>query len=81
MRRQRPVWLSSINPQNIVYDAENDDYRDGRWGEQPDQLQVRLVVEAFWPIRCGSSISLLPWWFTASITVCQSQPRLAAPDE
>lgn len=32
------MWLSSIKPQNIVYDIEHDEYRDVRWNEQPDQL-------------------------------------------
>lgn len=46
MRRQRPVWLSSIKPQNIVYDAENDDYCDIRWGEQPHPLPRSIEREA-----------------------------------
>ena len=46
MRRQRPVWLSSIKPQNIVYDAKNDDYCDVRWGEQPHPLSRSIEREA-----------------------------------
>lgn len=45
MRRQRPVWLSSIKPQDIVYDAEHDEYRDIRWSEQPDQERKDRRIE------------------------------------